>query len=80
MEDRRNNLYTENNVNPKLNGKEKWSRGVDKQENCCDNESDHQCLHTLKKMYLGGIEIFLNSSGPFPPSQVHQRNTLKIEK
>lgn len=24
------------------------------------------CLHILKKIYLGGIEIFLNSSGPFP--------------
>lgn len=38
------------------------------------------CLHTLKKISFGGIEIFLNSSEPFPPSQFHQRNTLKIDK
>lgn len=38
------------------------------------------CLHTLKKIYLGGIEIFPNFSVLFPPSQFHQRNRLKIDK
>lgn len=49
MEDSRNNFYTENNVNPKLNEKEKWSRDVDEQENSCYNESDHQLFTYSEK-------------------------------